>query len=616
MAEIIGVIASGITLAALFKTCIEAFEIIQTGHNQELDLRKLVLRLNIEKCRLFTWGESMGLTDTPEDAELNVSASCQFKEVVTETLETIFQLFSDSKKLQDRYGCKEYLDSPAANSHEQTSQVKFLAAAFDNFKIAASWRERRSKVLIKARWAIHDRKKFASFISEIKELVDGLQHITQPLISSSHQGNAMKRRIENINDAETLDMVSDVCQEDHSELSRIALARAETISSTSTNRWNIDRWDYRIEAVEMEEMVDLELLNITELKHQMFRMMRERRELESQLQQLRGSVLSLPIPSSPLPVVQKIAGSTLSSPTEDQKLNLGDAEENVADTAVPIKSPAWKGLEQNSSNDDHADDLRGQLAQSGQSGPSCSANVSAGLVQDLATWVKALPTVRDHTSDQLGPEGDEYIPREFDEAGEKKVDALGYPQDGRQYRCRTFTVPGRDKLFMLATQCARVLSYRDSYLLFNKNRSLYKIIATQKEKEGLIEQEILPFSYRSRQIAIVTARSMFRQFGSRVIVGGRRVRDDYWESKARKQGFTEEDPAGEKRPRAIRIREAAVTETQVGTRHTFSYGDVVYSNGPGFEGIQPPDSHLGLTATMAPLPMIARPRQDMNGPPC
>lgn len=241
--------------------------------------------------------------------------------------------------------------------------------------------------------------------------------------------------------------------------------------------------------------------------------------------------------------------------------------------------------------------------------------------------VKALPTVRDHTSDQLSLEGDEYIPREYDDAGEKKVDVLGYPQDGRQYRCRTFTVPGRgDKLFMLATECARVLTYRDSYLLFNKNRSLFKIIATQKEKEDLIEKEILPFSYRSRQIAIVTARSMFRQFGSRVVVSGRRVRDDYWESKARKQGFTEDDPAGEKRPGASRAREAAAAETVVGTRHNYSHGDVVYSNGPGFEGMQPSDVHPGLASNIAPLPTsnlaedqrfrdIPRQRQEITGPP-
>lgn len=178
-----------------------------------------------------------------------------------------------------------------------------------------------------------------------------------------------------------------------------------------------------------------------------------------------------------------------------------------------------------------------------------------------STVIKALPTVRDHTTDQLNPEGDEYLPREKDEAGEQKITPTGHLLDNREYRCRTFFVPNRgNKLFMLATECARILGYRDSYLLFNKNRSLYKIIATQAEKDDLIHQEILPYSYRSRQIAIVTARSMFRQFGSRVVVNGRRVRDDYWESKARKQGFTEEDAAGEKRPGAARAREAAAAE--------------------------------------------------------
>ncbi len=241
--------------------------------------------------------------------------------------------------------------------------------------------------------------------------------------------------------------------------------------------------------------------------------------------------------------------------------------------------------------------------------------------------VKALPTVRDHTSDQLGPEGDEYIPREFDEAGGKKVDELGHPQGGRQFKCRTFTVPERGrKLFMLATECARVLNYRDSYLLFNKNRSLYKIIATQPEKDHLINQEILPYSYRSRQIAIVTAKSMFRQFGSRVIVNGRRVRDDYWESKARKQGFTEDDLAGEKRPGGAKSREAAAAESQLHALPTFAQGDIVYSNGPVFDGLHPQQLPPGLAASLGPSSVmniatskdysnIPRPRQEMTGAP-
>jgi hypothetical protein len=245
-----------------------------------------------------------------------------------------------------------------------------------------------------------------------------------------------------------------------------------------------------------------------------------------------------------------------------------------------------------------------------------------------ATVLKALPTVRDHTTDQLNPEGDEYIPREFDDQGEKKVAANGAPLGGREYRCKTFFVQGRgERLFMLATECARVLGYRDSYLLFNKNRSLFKIIATQAEKDDLINQEILPYSYRSRQIAIVTARSMFRQFGSRLIVNGRRVRDDYWEGKARKQGFTEEDAAGEKRPGAAKAREAAAAEASNAVLASLPRGEIIYSDGPAHM-----DSHHGImnSATLAPLPMInlaptddirrdysnvQRPRHEISGPP-
>ncbi|KAF2706828.1 hypothetical protein K504DRAFT_385358 [Pleomassaria siparia CBS 279.74] len=264
-----------------------------------------------------------------------------------------------------------------------------------------------------------------------------------------------------------------------------------------------------------------------------------------------------------------------------------------------------------------------------------------------ATVIKALPTVRDHTTDQLNQEGDEYIPRETDDAGETKVTATGHALDGREYRCRTFFVPNRgDKLFMLATECARVLGYRDSYLLFNKNRSLYKIIATQAEKDDLIHQEILPYSYRSRQIAIVTARSMFRQFGSRLIVNGRRVRDDYWESKARKQGFTEEDAAGEKRPGAAKAREAAAAEATQGTGTTapqvaFAHTSSAYTGkldhdylGTGvnpmqpFGGLNPAPGTVPLTNNPEPFNQrtatdtqprdysnVQRPRHDMAGAP-
>ncbi|KAL9137411.1 MAG: hypothetical protein Q9175_001365, partial [Cornicularia normoerica] len=175
---------------------------------------------------------------------------------------------------------------------------------------------------------------------------------------------------------------------------------------------------------------------------------------------------------------------------------------------------------------------------------------------------------------------------------------------------------------MLATECARVLGYRDSYLLFNKNRSLFKIIASQAEKDELIHQEILPYSYRSRQIAIVTAKSMFRQFGARVIENGRRVRDDYWEAKAIKQGFTEEDMAGDKRPGAGKAREAASAlenNNPVDTGDPGHHQEIIYAD-PTMEGPNLPHSYLGglppLTedSRLRAYGTIHRPRQEMGGP--
>ncbi|KAF5982579.1 nuclear localization NPL6 [Fusarium coicis] len=127
-----------------------------------------------------------------------------------------------------------------------------------------------------------------------------------------------------------------------------------------------------------------------------------------------------------------------------------------------------------------------------------------------------------------------------DPEGETKVDKLGNLQGGRDYRCRTFTVTGRgDRLYMLSTEPARCVGFRDSYLFFTKHRKLYKIIVDDDEKRDMIERDIIPHSYKGRSIGIVTARSVFREFGARIIVGGKRIIDDYNVAQARADGAVE-----------------------------------------------------------------------------
>jgi chromatin structure-remodeling complex protein RSC7 len=127
-----------------------------------------------------------------------------------------------------------------------------------------------------------------------------------------------------------------------------------------------------------------------------------------------------------------------------------------------------------------------------------------------------------------------------DPEGETKVDKMGHLQDGRDYRCRTFTVFGRgQRLYMLSTEPARCVGFRDSYLFFTKHKRLFKIIIDDDEKRDMIERELIPHSYKGRAIGIVTARSVFREFGAQIIVGGKRIIDDYEVAKARADGVVE-----------------------------------------------------------------------------
>ena len=127
-----------------------------------------------------------------------------------------------------------------------------------------------------------------------------------------------------------------------------------------------------------------------------------------------------------------------------------------------------------------------------------------------------------------------------DPEGEEKVDKLGNLLGGREYRVRVFTIYNRgDRLYMLSTEPARCIGFRDSYLFFQKHKQLYKIIITEDEKRDLIDREIIPHSYKGRAIGVVTARSVFREFGAKIIIGGKKVVDDYKTSAARANGDVE-----------------------------------------------------------------------------
>ena len=136
-------------------------------------------------------------------------------------------------------------------------------------------------------------------------------------------------------------------------------------------------------------------------------------------------------------------------------------------------------------------------------------------------------------------ENDEVILPE-DPEGETKVDKMGRLQGDREYRVRVFTIEGKgDRLYMLSTEPARCIGFRDSYLFFQKHPNLHKIILAEEAKRDLIGRSLIPHSYKGRAIGVVTARSVFREFGAKIVIGGKKVTDDYQTMAARANGDVE-----------------------------------------------------------------------------
>lgn len=148
----------------------------------------------------------------------------------------------------------------------------------------------------------------------------------------------------------------------------------------------------------------------------------------------------------------------------------------------------------------------------------------------------------DEDGNALNVLDDEVVLDDEDPKAQEKIDSNGNLLGGRKFRVKTFTVLGNgDKKFMVSTEPARLVGFRDSYLLFKTHKNLFKKVCTQEEKLDLIDRHIIPNSYKGRSVNLVAARSIFREFGAVIIQNGKKVIDDFWEQKAIDNG----DVAGE-----------------------------------------------------------------------
>ncbi|KAJ2160469.1 hypothetical protein GGF46_002231 [Coemansia sp. RSA 552] len=127
---------------------------------------------------------------------------------------------------------------------------------------------------------------------------------------------------------------------------------------------------------------------------------------------------------------------------------------------------------------------------------------------------------------------------EKDPAGEKKIDADGYLQGGREFICPIFRSPFRrntQRQYVLTMDCCRYMGARDSYMLFKQHPRMQRVETTQEERDLLADRMMIPKVTRFRPIALITARTAYREFGARIVKNGKYIVDDYWEDAMRRE---------------------------------------------------------------------------------
>ena len=271
MAEFLGAAASVVTLVSLLTNCVEAFELIQIVKNQDKDLEKLDLKLMLEQCRLKAWGKSMGLIHEDGSQRRNLLDGFEFREVVQQALQHVLTVLTDSNCLSKKYGGRQMAIEASTTLSIESSRspsVSKLMAAFKRINIKDNVHEQASKAKSTSVWVFYDRKKYMALISEVQGLVDTVEKLTKDIVSQAQQEQFMVSRINAISDLRTLNMVTEVCEQDHPAYSDAASNRADVVSMTTTHRGDVQDWmaQVEVEGAASDDSDDMESWNVTELK--------------------------------------------------------------------------------------------------------------------------------------------------------------------------------------------------------------------------------------------------------------------------------------------------------------------------------------------------------------
>jgi hypothetical protein len=166
-----------------------AFSYLKAAQSLERDLEILLVKLDIQKARLLSWGNSVGIVRALDDGRSAILEDEPVLQVIKRSLGSIHVLLTDSQQLRDRYDMGEVPESSNITTlryMELVSPTSMTIFRRSYTRLCNRIITNKSRVPSSNRviWAIQDQEKFGSLVDDLRDLVDGLVTLLPPVVQS------------------------------------------------------------------------------------------------------------------------------------------------------------------------------------------------------------------------------------------------------------------------------------------------------------------------------------------------------------------------------------------------------------------------------------------------
>jgi hypothetical protein len=179
MAETVGLVLGVAGIPAVFASCVDCLDYITLERNYGKDFEVSLAKVSILKGRLHGCGESLSMTTASH--HLHDTSSLRWKpqgESIRKSLLGLHSCFNDEQKLQSKYGLQPVAGNLSLATRSSTTTVSpSLAEVQSSFNLTSALRQNQTPLTKRVRWAIHDKKKFDSLISDALLYVESIETV-------------------------------------------------------------------------------------------------------------------------------------------------------------------------------------------------------------------------------------------------------------------------------------------------------------------------------------------------------------------------------------------------------------------------------------------------------